>query len=92
VRKEEQNTIYKKGESVVCIINSRANLTIGKEYPIIEIYGHSTTDNLDVWENFGDELTLVINNDLGQPTWYDHMRFVPKNEFRKHIIDDILRK
>ena len=83
---------YKPGQSVVCIINSRANLTVGKEYEIMDVYGHSSTDNQDVYEKYGNELTLVIKNDDSVVTWYDHMRFVPKNEFRQHIINDILKK
>jgi hypothetical protein len=86
------NSRFKTGESVICIINSRANLTVGKEYEIMDIYGHSSTDNQDVYEKYGSELTLVIKNDNNEPTWYDHIRFVPKNEFRQHIINDILKK
>ncbi len=83
---------YKPGEMVVCIINSRASLTVGKEYEIIDVYGHSSTDIQEVWEKFNNEITLVIKNDQGENTWYDHMRFVPKSEFRTHIINDILKK
>ena len=86
------NSRFKIGESVICIINSRATLTVGKEYEIMDIYGHSSTDIQDVYEKYGNELTLVIKNDDSVPTWYDHMRFVPKNEFRQHIINDILKK
>lgn len=86
------NSRFKIGESVICIINSRATLTIGKEYEIMDIYGHSSTDNQDVWEKYENEITLVIKNDNDEPTWYDHIRFVPKNEFRQHIINDILKK
>ena len=80
------NSRFKTGESVICIINSRATLTVGKEYEIMDIYGHSLTPFNP------DELTLVIKNDDNEPTWYDHMRFVPKNEFRQHIINEILKK
>ncbi len=86
------NSRFKTGESVICIINSRANLTVGKEYEIMDIYGHSSTDVQEVWEKYQNEITLVIKNDNNEPTWYDHMRFVPKNEFRQHIINDILKK
>ena len=86
------NSRFKTGESVICIINSRANLTVGKEYEIMDIYGHSSTDVQEVWEKYQNEITLVIKNDNNEPTWYDHMRFVPKNEFREHIINDILKK
>ncbi len=90
---EKRNTsLYKKGDSVVCIINSRASLTIGKEYEVMECYGHTSTDIQEVWEKFQDEITLVIKNDNGEEIWYDHMRFVPKSEFRSHIINDILKK
>ena len=86
------NSRFKTGESVICIINSRATLTVGKEYKIMDIYGQSYTDIQDVWEKYENEITLVIKNDDDEPTWYDHMRFVPKNEFRSHIINDILKK
>ena len=86
------NCKYKAGDTVICIINSRASLTIGKEYKVIEVYGHSSTDIQEVWEKYLNELTLVIHNDKGEQTWYDHMRFVPKSEFRQHIINDILKK
>lgn len=86
------NSRFKTGESVICIINSRATLTVGKEYKIMDIYGQSYTDIQDVWEKYENEITLVIKNDDDEPTWYDHMRFVPKNEFRQHIINDILKK
>ena len=86
------NSRFKIGESVICIINSRATLTVGKEYKIMDIYGQSYTDIQDVWEKYENEITLVIKNDDDEPTWYDHMRFVPKNEFRQHIINDILKK
>jgi len=92
---EDKATYYKKyipGETVVCIINSRASLTVGKEYEIIDVYGHSTTDIQEVWEKHGDEITLIVKNDKGIDTWYDHIRFIPKSEFRTHIINDILKK
>jgi len=86
------NSRFKIGESVICIINSRATLTIGKEYEIMDIYGQSPTNIQEVWEKYENEITLVIKNDNDEPTWYDHIRFVPKNEFRQHIINDILKK
>lgn len=86
------NSRFKTGESVICIINSRATLTVGKEYKVIEVYGHSSTDVQEVWEKYQNEITLVIQNDKGDQTWYDHMRFAPKTDFRQHIINDILKK
>ena len=89
------NSRFKTGESVICIINSRATLTVGKEYQIMDIYWRSSTDSqyvFDEYDEYKDELTLVIKNDENEPTWYDHMRFVPKDEFRQHIINEILKK
>ena len=92
----EQGTIYnskyKSGDTVICIINSRATLTVGKEYQVMDVYGNSYTEIDEVYDRYKDETTLVIKNDDDEPTWYDHMRFVPKNEFREHIINDILKK
>jgi hypothetical protein len=83
---------YKPGDIVVCIINSRATLTVGKEYEVKEVYGHTSTDIHEVWEKYTNETTLVIKNDFGEVNYYDHMRFVPKSDFRQHIINDILKK
>lgn len=58
----------------------------------MDIYQNSTTDSQYVFDEYKDELTLVIKNDENEPTWYDHMRFVPKDEFRQHIINEILKK
>ena len=91
-KKPPSSCKFSKGDEVICIINSRASLTIGKEYKILEVYGHSTTDIQEVWETHGNEITLVIQNDSGEQHWYDNMRFVPKSDFRQHIINDILKK
>jgi len=74
--KEER---FKKGDAVICIINSRATLTVGKEYTIRDIF----TD--------GGMIDLILLNDEGVEYWYDQMRFTPKNEFRDHVINDILK-
>ena len=86
------NSKYKSGDTVICVINSRATLTIGKEYEVVDVYSNSYTkvDEDHDWRK--DEITLVIMNDDNQLTWYDHMRFLPKNKFREHIINDILKK
>ena len=91
-KKELYNSKYKSGDTVICIINSRATLTVGKEYEVMDVYGNSYTDIDEVYQRYKDEVTLVIKNDGGEPTWYDHMRFVPKDEFREHIINEILKK
>ena len=43
---------FKKGDTAICVINSRASLTVGKEYKVVEVY--IDTDYVD----------LVIINDL----------------------------
>lgn len=68
---------FKVGESVICIINSRASLTVGKEYKIISIYG-------------GYNVSLSIYNDDGSEIEYEQMRFLPKSEFRNKIINQII--
>jgi nicotinamide riboside kinase len=73
------NERFKKGDTVICIINSRATLTVGKEYLIREVY---IDDGV---------MDLILLNDDGVEYWYDQMRFIPKNEFRDHVINDILK-
>jgi len=90
-KKEEEHLEYKAGDSVVCVINSRATLTVGKEYKIIACYGQSHTDIHEVYENYKDEMTIVVENDNGESTWYDHFRFISKNKFRAKIINNILK-
>ena len=89
--KKNNQTKYKRGELVVCVINSRASLTVGKEYKVLDVYSHSSTDNEEVWLKYKDEITLVIVNDKGEQHFYDHIRFVPKSEFRTELINDILK-
>jgi hypothetical protein len=92
VKIKDKSTQFKAGETVICIINSRANLTIGKEYKVIQVYENLSTDISRVWEKYKHESTLVIENDNGEPQWYDNMRFLPQSEFRQLIINDILKK
>ena len=69
---------YKKGSIVVCVLNNRATLTIGKEYPIIST------------EEYRGEVSVYIKNDEGIEYEYEAMRFVPKSDFRQHLINQIL--
>lgn len=74
-------TKFKKGDTVVCIINSRAFLTVGKEYLIngvIDDYGENHID-------------LIINNDKNIEEYYRHDRFMTKSEFRDITIKQILK-
>jgi hypothetical protein len=77
----KQNPTFIKGEWVICIINSRASLTVGKEYQIIDVY-ESIKD---------EEITIVLKNDVEDVIWYDSMRFMPKTNFRNYIINEILK-
>jgi hypothetical protein len=72
--------MFNKGDIVVCIINSRATLTVGKEYKIKDTYIED-----------GNLVDIIIDNDNGHEYWYDKIRFIPKSEFRDHIINDILK-
>lgn len=79
--KIDQGQTFTKDEWVVCIINSRASLTVGKEYQIIDVY-ESIKDK---------EITLVIKNDVEDVIWYDSIRFMPKTNFRNYKINEILK-
>ncbi len=68
---------FKVGESVICIINSRASLTVGKEYKVKRVY-----NDYDV--------SLSIDNDYGYEIDYDQMRFLSKDIFRNKIINQII--
>lgn len=70
---------FKEGQIVVCILNNRATLTVGKEYIIIGTYGN------DEYEEIG------VENDDGYTTYYTNSRFIDKSEFRNHIINEVLK-
>jgi hypothetical protein len=74
-------TKFKRGEAVICIINSRASLTIGKEYVIIGVIDEYGEDNID----------LIINNDKNTEEWYRSERFMTKDEFRNITLKQILK-
>lgn len=71
---------YKVGSTVVCVLNNRATLTIGKEYKVeeVEIYGD------------GEVALWLKNDDLIHYT-YEAYRFLPKSNFRQYTIDQILK-
>lgn len=66
---------FKKGETVICILNNRASLTVGKEYVI----------ESDPWGRF-----IEVINDNSEWIDYDYSRFLPKSEWRNFTIDLIL--
>jgi len=75
----EKEPKFKEGQIVICIINSRATLTIGKEYKIKEVM---------IDEDYTD---LVIDNDDNIEYWYDSERFMTKDEFRDITLNQILK-
>lgn len=69
-----------KGQSVICIINSRASLTVGKEY---------TIEYIDDYDDGIFDLSII--NDLGEMLSYSSIRFIDKNEFRQYTINQITK-
>jgi hypothetical protein len=67
----------KIGDKLVCIINSKASLKIGKEYTVKSI--HNDIVGLDI----------CIINDSGVFQYYSISRFVSKSKFREYIIDNL---
>ncbi len=76
---EVNQELYQKGTVVICILNNRATLTIGAEY---------TISHVEKWKN---TFTIGLNNDNGYYQDYEAYRFVPKSEFRHHLINQILK-
>lgn len=70
---------FKQGDIAICVINSRASLTVGKEYLVKNIYADD------------DYIDLVIDNDNGDENWYTQCRFITKDEFRNHTLNEILK-
>jgi hypothetical protein len=70
---------FRKGETVVCVINSRASLTVGKEYLVKNVYSDDGISD------------LVLDNDNGHEYWYDSFRFISKSDFREFKINEILK-
>ena len=66
----------KNGDKLICILNFNSNLKIGKEYLL---YG--LVDDY-----------LIIENDKQELRWYEPCRFITKEKFRNHLIDDVLNK
>lgn len=70
---------FRLGEYVICILNNRSNLTVGKEYKIKSI------DVID------DDFWIAVDNDRGWATDYHNTRFISKSDFRNHLIKEILK-
>ena len=63
-------------EKVICILNNRASLTIGKEYDVLN-------------SNLRSYITII--NDNGEEMEYTKERFINKSEFRGHKLNQILK-
>lgn len=73
---------FYKGETVICVLNNRASLTVGKEYMILGIESYSGDDN-SIW--------LSVMCDRGYTVSYHHTRFLPKSDFRILKINSLLK-
>lgn len=68
----------KKGEKVICLLNNRSNLTVGKQYDVL----------YDVYE--GNDWISVIN-DQGYEFEYNIDRFMSKEKMRIQKINNALK-
>jgi hypothetical protein len=65
---------FKKGDKVICVLNNRASLTIGKEYEIVAI----------------DYDKISVTNDYYSECNYDPSRFILISTYRDYTINQIL--
>jgi len=77
---------FRVGQKVICILNNRASLTVGKEYTVeaIDVFN-------DDFDNTNTDFWLIIKNDNKSEYAYHPTRFLDKSEFRKYLIHDILK-
>jgi hypothetical protein len=66
------------GEEVVCVLNFRTSLEIGKIYIVKSIY-----------DQYGEYNITVDNGDWEQS--YEATRFIPRSEFRDHLISQLIK-
>lgn len=67
----------KIGDKVVCIINSKASLKIGKEYIVEGFYN----------DDLGQDISVF--NEKEELRFYSILRFVTKSKYRDYVIDDL---
>lgn len=72
-------------EKIVCILNNRASLTVGKEYEVIRVGKEYEV----ISSNYDDFYNVV--NDNGDEVEYTKERFINKSEFRGHKLNQILK-
>jgi len=67
------------GGEVICIINFRSSLTIGKIYKVeaIDVYNY--------------DVNITVKNDDGYSYEYTIERFMPKGHYREHVINEIIK-
>lgn len=70
-----------KGDKVVCILNNRASLTIGKEYTIIDI-SDAQWYRGDKKETWATESWITVASDDDELTEYTNKRFLKLQEWR----------
>ena len=64
---------FAEGQIVICILNNRGSLTIGKQYKILSNYANE----------------IVVENDDGERIMYTKRRFMSLNRFRDIKIKQI---
>ena len=67
----------KIGDKVVCIINSKVSLKIGKDYIVNNFYD----------DDLGQDISVI--NEKGESKFYSMFRFTTKSKFREYLIDDL---
>ena len=70
------------GESVICILNNRSSLTVGKEYTIVDIESNSEYD---------EYFKICVKNDTGYQEYYTNKRFETIS-WKRHIMIESLLK
>ena len=67
------------GDKVICVLDFKTNLTIGKEYQVINVV------------DYGGGPHLVIKNDYDEVYEYEIKRFRPVGFFREDKINEIIK-
>lgn len=71
-------------EIMICILNNRASLTIGKEYEVVSSYDYRHNAS-------ASDVYISVINDGGYLQEYVSLRFMPKSEFRNIKLNQILK-
>lgn len=75
---------FSPGERIVCILNNRASLTVGREYVVQK----SSFASLDMGASMHDSYVDVVS-DAGELMSYSVERFMPLSDFRSLKISQL---